>query len=178
MPRVAVLEPYVSLGGLVRERRKASGLSVRALSDASGVAPSTVSRIENGRFTPTYETAVRLAQVLNIDLTQLPSLGPTLEDYVPKFPLEWPGPRSLEEATSPLAVRIQLLKRGNRKNLRKIACAQPFQALTVLRGEIQVRARDGSRILLRPGTKLDCRLLRSDTFFAVAVQESELLWIG
>jgi transcriptional regulator with XRE-family HTH domain len=176
---MTVAKPYVDLAALLRERRRSSGLSVRALSNISGVAPSTVSRIENGRFTPTFETAVRLAQVLEIDLAELPRVGPKDEKSPTSIAAaEAHGPLSLFDAASPVAVRVQTLKPGFRRNLRKIACGRPYQFLLVLTGEAQIRARDGSRMALKPGVKLDCKLLRSDTYYAVAVQETELLWIG
>jgi hypothetical protein len=92
--------------------------------------------------------------------------------------LEETGPLSLQSATSPVAVRLQVLTPGVRKDLRRIAAGQPYRFLVVLNGEVQIRARDGSRVSLRPGLRLDCDLLRNDTFFAISARPAELLWIG
>lgn len=116
---------------------------------------------------------------MSLELTDRPgadqSAGPTARAAAPS---EGPGPLSLQKATSPVAVRTQVLTPGVRKDLRRIASGQPYRFLVVLAGEVQIRARDGSRLSLRPGLRLDCDLLRQDAFFAVFAEQAELLWIG
>lgn len=171
---MAASEPLARLGQRLRMRRVEIGLSLRALSDCTGVAPSTISRIENGLFLPTFLTAVRLAEALDLDLADFPAQSPARPDGDPNDTV----PLSLDTATSSVAVRLQVLAPGVRKDLRRIASGQPYRFLVVLNGEVQIRARDGSRLSLRPGLRLDCELLRQDTFFAVAAKQAELLWIG
>jgi hypothetical protein len=120
-----------------------------------------------------------LAQVLDLELSNLPGVGPAPEPSSSEdVPVEARRPLSLSEATSPAIVRLHILKPGTQKNLRKIASTQPFQFLLVLKGQVQIRSRDGSRLTLGPGKKLNCSLLRNETFFAVAAGPAELLWIG
>lgn len=170
------------MGERLRQRRQELGLSLRALSDSCGVAPSTISRIENGVFTPTWNTAARLAQALRLELPNGLAIGLAAESAESANRAggrrEDAGAVSLEEATSPVAVRLQVLTPGVRKDLRRVASGRPYRFLTVLNGEVLIRARDGSRLSLRPGLRLDCDLLRKNTFFAVSAQQAELLWIG
>ena len=53
---------------IVREVRRESQLSVRALAAAAGVAASTVHRIERGDINPTVEMLDRIAAAGGMDL--------------------------------------------------------------------------------------------------------------
>jgi len=172
------VSPYSDLGRLLRTRRQETGLSVRAVAERTGLSPSTVSRIENGLFLPTLETGARLAHVIGVALSDLPGFG--RKNDLPFDASVGQGKSqasSLREATSPAVIRLQDLLPGTRKNLRKVASRQPYRFLVVLRGRVEVRGRDGSWVLLAPGMKLDCNILRRDTFFAEAVEPTELLWV-
>jgi transcriptional regulator with XRE-family HTH domain len=57
---------------IVRTVRKESGLSVRALADAAGVASSTVHRIERGDISPTVETLDRIAAAAGMAVRAIP----------------------------------------------------------------------------------------------------------
>jgi transcriptional regulator with XRE-family HTH domain len=46
--------------------RKEQGLTIRELSEMTGVAPSTISHIEQGKRTPRYATKLVLGQALNV----------------------------------------------------------------------------------------------------------------
>jgi len=68
--------------------RSKRGLTVRELSNKSGVNPTAISRIEKGHSTPYLSTLGKLAAGLDIDVTELAELAETM-----------PG-RSLEEETA------------------------------------------------------------------------------
>lgn len=57
---------------IVRAVRQASGLSVRALADAAGVAASTVHRIERGDINPTVDTLDRIARAAGMTVQAMP----------------------------------------------------------------------------------------------------------
>jgi transcriptional regulator with XRE-family HTH domain len=59
------------LGKRVREFRQAAGLTLQALSEATGLAQSSLSKIENSQMSPTYEAIVNLARGLQVDVAQL-----------------------------------------------------------------------------------------------------------
>jgi DNA-binding XRE family transcriptional regulator len=56
---------------LLRQLRKAKGLSQDQLAQAAGIGKATVQRIERGRCLPNWETAMSLAAVLDCDATSL-----------------------------------------------------------------------------------------------------------
>ena len=61
-----------SLATTLSRLRQASGLSVRDLEDASGVARSVISRLEHGEnLQPTPPTLSRLASALGVDASEL-----------------------------------------------------------------------------------------------------------
>lgn len=54
-----------------RALRRRAGLTLQELADRSGLATSTLSKIENGQLSPTFETLLRLADGLGIDTAEL-----------------------------------------------------------------------------------------------------------
>src|SRR6476469_3576748 len=55
----------------MRDVRLAKGLSLRALSARAGLPYSTLSKLENGKMTLTYDKLIKLAQALNLDLKDI-----------------------------------------------------------------------------------------------------------
>jgi len=55
----------------IRDARIAQGLSLRALSARAGLPYSTLSKLENGKMTLTYDKLIRLAQALNVDIKDI-----------------------------------------------------------------------------------------------------------
>ncbi len=59
------------LGDRVRELRKARGWTLEQAAGQAGLARSTLSKIENGQMSPTYEALKKLATGLEISVPQL-----------------------------------------------------------------------------------------------------------
>lgn len=55
----------------VRALRQRTHTTLHQLAERSGLAPSTLSKIENGQLSPTYETLLRLADGLQVDIAEL-----------------------------------------------------------------------------------------------------------
>lgn len=73
----ATAEP-LDLGARVRELRKARDWTLEQAANQAGLARSTLSKIENGQMSPTYEALKKLAVGLEISVPQLftaPSKG-------------------------------------------------------------------------------------------------------
>lgn len=78
-PRDAATRPEADAGegrdpsfaGRVRALREAAGLTLRAAAARCGMAPSTLSKIENGLLSPTYDNLLRLARGLGVDIVAL-----------------------------------------------------------------------------------------------------------
>jgi len=61
----------VDLGARVRDLRKAQGWTLEQAARQAGLARSTLSKIENGQMSPTYEALKKLAVGLGISVPQL-----------------------------------------------------------------------------------------------------------
>ncbi|MEY8839670.1 helix-turn-helix domain-containing protein [Cribrihabitans sp. XS_ASV171] len=59
------------LGARLRQLRKARQLTLSGLASLSGVAVSTISKIENGALSPTLDKVLRLAEGLDLTIGQL-----------------------------------------------------------------------------------------------------------
>ncbi|KGB82608.1 transcriptional regulator [Rhodovulum sp. NI22] len=64
------VEP-LNLGARVRELRNARGWTLEQAANQAGLARSTLSKIENGQMSPTYEALKKLAEGLAISVPQL-----------------------------------------------------------------------------------------------------------
>ena len=58
-------------GPRVRRLRHRSGLTLQELGARSGLAFSTISKVEKGQISPTYENVLRLAEGLDVDVAEL-----------------------------------------------------------------------------------------------------------
>jgi transcriptional regulator with XRE-family HTH domain len=67
------------LSTTLRRLRKQSALTLQQLGQRSGISVSTLSKIENGQLSPTFEKIAALAQGLDVDVGELfsPSPRPT-----------------------------------------------------------------------------------------------------
>ena len=68
----------LDLGARVRDLRKAKQWTLEQAANQAGLARSTLSKIENGQMSPTYEALKKLAVGLDISVPQLftaPSKG-------------------------------------------------------------------------------------------------------
>ncbi|ASM75032.1 MULTISPECIES: helix-turn-helix domain-containing protein [Roseobacteraceae] len=61
------------LGAVLRRTRKTQAMSLTSLSDAAAVSAASLSRIENGRMSPTFEVVVRICDALGLTITGLMS---------------------------------------------------------------------------------------------------------
>lgn len=61
----------LDLGARVRELRKARGWTLEQAAQQVGLARSTLSKIENGQMSPTFEAVRKLATGMNISIPQL-----------------------------------------------------------------------------------------------------------
>ncbi|MEC3980401.1 helix-turn-helix domain-containing protein [Amycolatopsis sp. H20-H5] len=78
------------IGGYISAKRRAAGLTLAEAADLSGVAASTISRLERGAMLPTVPTLISLSEALGMDLFDLlAKMGskakrelPAFEDYL------------------------------------------------------------------------------------------------
>jgi len=63
----------------LRVLRERANLSQRALAEACGIALRSIARFESGEVEPRYSTALRIAEVLDVDMTELSGDSPGVE---------------------------------------------------------------------------------------------------
>lgn len=97
-PRTA--EPHRELAERIRRWREERGWNQQALADRAGFARSTLSKIENGQLSPTFEILLKVAQGFDCALSDLVrSEGGRLsgrmvvERGAPGTPIDSPGAR-------------------------------------------------------------------------------------
>lgn len=61
----------LDLARRVRALRSRAGITLKQLSERSGISISALSKLENGQLSPTYENIIRLARGLDVDITAL-----------------------------------------------------------------------------------------------------------
>lgn len=72
---------HADLGARVREIRKARNWKLQDLADRTGLAVSTISKMERGEISLTYDRFMRLAQGLGMDVGEL--FAPMSEGFAP-----------------------------------------------------------------------------------------------
>lgn len=60
-----------SIASILRRLRREAGYTLQELGDRCGLASSTLSKIENGQMSPTYDTILRVAGGLGLDMAEL-----------------------------------------------------------------------------------------------------------
>ncbi len=63
----------VVMGQRIRGLRKQKGMTLQDVSDASGVAVSTISKIERSQLSPTYDRLAKIAAALGVEVAALHS---------------------------------------------------------------------------------------------------------
>ncbi|MFJ8448882.1 helix-turn-helix domain-containing protein [[Kitasatospora] papulosa] len=71
------------MGPRLRAARERHGSTLAGISCATGISPSTLSRIETGRRKPTLEVVLRLAEEYGVSLDELAGTAPALERPAP-----------------------------------------------------------------------------------------------
>jgi hypothetical protein len=71
-----------------------------------------------------------------------------------------------------------ILRKGIRRDLSGIAARSGYDMAILLTGTFQLRTNEGFRENLKPGATISCKLIAKHTYFGIASEEAELLWIG
>jgi transcriptional regulator with XRE-family HTH domain len=157
---------------MISERRKDMNLSLRELARVTGIAASTISRIENGRLSPTLDIAAKLTSALNL----VSSIGVATPEPVAA------GKEPSQDFPAQVVVHKTLgrmiLQKGIRRDLSRIAARNGYEIAILVKGTCQLHTNAGFSQTLGPGATINCKLIAKQTYFAVAEEEAELLWIG
>ncbi|MBO1908224.1 helix-turn-helix transcriptional regulator [Microvirga sp. 3-52] len=164
---------------MISERRKDMNLSLRELARVTGIAASTISRIENGRLSPTLDIVAKLTSALNLEpsAANLDSSS-ALTTPEPVAPSEEPRQDGPTQVVVHKTLGSTILQKGIRRDLSRIAARNGYEIAILVKGTCELRTNAGFSQTLRPGATINCKLIAKQTYFATAEEEAELLWIG
>lgn len=66
----------IGFGARIKHFRTSLGLTMQQLAERAGLAVSTISKVEQGHLSPTYENILRLAEGLDVDVAELFNASP------------------------------------------------------------------------------------------------------
>jgi transcriptional regulator with XRE-family HTH domain len=133
-----------TLSSRLRHFRKAQGLSLKALSQRSGVSQAMLSEIERGAKNPTVKLAYQVAQALGISISSL---------------LEGPLPPTSAKPAGPTSVLIDPQSGVRREGFRNPLL---HGRLEVVRYQLPPAARSGQMAANQPGTLETVVVLEGD----------------
>lgn len=109
---------WTKLGGLLRDARKAQGLTQAELAERAGVARSWLARVEAGHRGAEFETLLRLLDALGMNLTLTPPAQPAQRTQT--------GPASSKPPREP---EKKLATRPRRSSSKKPPALKSFEAV-------------------------------------------------
>lgn len=70
-----VIKRSIYIGSKIKQEREVAGITQEELAQATGLAQSHVSRLENGQHSPAWRTLEKIAEALKIDVRKLDPLA-------------------------------------------------------------------------------------------------------
>jgi transcriptional regulator with XRE-family HTH domain len=139
-----------AIGPRLRSLRRDRGMTLEALSTATGISVSGLSRLESGKRRPTLELLIPLARAHRIALDQLIAAPATGDPRVHLTPLRHRRNRSVLVPLTQYPGRLQVFKQVIAPSPRRLVTHAGHEWLFVLAGELLLVL--GERELtLRPG---------------------------
>lgn len=151
MPRDRHSEGAADVGALIRERREARGISLRAFARQCGLSPAHVSKVERGLASPSLMTLTRIVQELDLQGADLFGLrrevpsGPTVlrAAELPVLPVEdVPGGAGEVRVAARTAQTTVLLVSGGPDHFLPQTVSEREVIALVLDGSAEVRVGD------------------------------------
>lgn len=151
------------MGSRLRAERKARKMTLQALSRASGIAVSTISKAELGQIALSYEKFASLARALDIDMTRLFILGDAPQAAVPPTFLKSTLVEAHDYVTENYHYRLLLGEYPGKKMLPMLAIIDsrsvdefedyirhPGQEFVmVLSGKVRIQFENGENVVLQ-----------------------------
>lgn len=138
-----------AIGPRLRALRRERGLTLEALSEATGISVSTLSRLESGKRRPTLELLIPLARTHRVALDQLVAAPVTGDARVHLRPRRWDHGSVLVPLTQ-YPGRVQVFKQVLAYREPKLVTHAGYEWLYVLAGELHLVIGERS-LTLRPG---------------------------
>lgn len=179
-----------NLGQRVRQLRTERELTQKELARRGGVSHSALSKIENSQLSPTFETILRIADGLGIDVSELLS-SPNTAQHRTRRTVTRKGEGETHESDNYIYQTLcsditnkrmmPLLARVKAHSLEQFGTLMRHpgeEVLYVLEGEIELHTEHYASVRLGPG---DCAYLDSSMGHAcISTQEAEALvfWVS
>ncbi len=127
-------------------------LSLRELARITGIAASTISRIENGHLSPTLDIVEKLTTVPHLE-QPVANTKPIVRQVDPNASKA--GHEQPHELLAPVVVYKKIgstiLRKDIRRDLSRIAARNGYEMAVVVKGTFQRRTNDGLGQNLKPG---------------------------
>ena len=180
----------LDLGRRVRALRNASGWTITAVAQRAGMSHSAISKIENGQLSPTYDTLLKLAQGLQIDIATLfrdptgtvaggrraitrEGAGEVFETR--NYRYEMLCTELVNKRMVPLKA---VLHAHEEREFGKLVSHAGEELIVVLRGRVELRTEFYAPIVLSEG---DCAYFDSTmghACLAAGPEEAEIFWVS
>ena len=176
------------LGPRVRSLRAQRHWTLEAASRATGLARSTLSTIENGQMSPTYDALIKLARGFSIDISAL--FSPPASEGSGRRSITRAGQgQPLDVNTYRHALLCSDLSHKRMTPFHSVVLARRFEDFSdwsrhegeelvfVLKGRVQMFAEFYEPVQLRPG---DCAYLDSrmgHRLISVSKDDAHVLWV-
>ncbi|MBZ9993993.1 helix-turn-helix domain-containing protein [Mesorhizobium sp. BH1-1-4] len=184
-------ENYPPIGVTVQRLRKRQKMTLNDLAQKSGLSISAVSKIENGQVSPTYETIMRLAVGLNVDVTELFGGSPTRPSSAgriaitrkgtgialktPHYEYEMLGAGLSKKEFTPLLTKIRARSIQEFPELQGHMGEEFF---FVLSGQVALHTEHYEPILLSPGDSGYFDSNMGHALISVGEEDATILWVA
>ena len=177
------------LSDKVRALRARFKLTLKELSERTGVSPSALSKIENGQLSPTYEKIVALADGLKVDIAELFGRGTVTEapgrrgitrkgqgikHVTPQYEYEMLCADVSGKQFVPLATRI---KAHSVQEFAELPRHDGEEFIYVLRGDITIHSQFYEPLKLAAGDSCHFDSAMGHAVVADGTCEAEVLWV-
>ncbi|MGO7961204.1 helix-turn-helix domain-containing protein [Rhizobium leguminosarum] len=182
---------YPPIGQTVQRLRKRQKLTLNDLAQKSGLSTSAVSKIENAQVSPTYETILRLAVGLNVDVTELfggsstpasaagriavTRKGAGIVQKTPHYEYEMLGAELSKKEFTPLLTTVRA------RSIHEFAEIQGHtgeEFLFVLSGKVILHTEHYEPILLWPGDSSYYDSTMGHALISVGEEDATVLWVA
>jgi transcriptional regulator with XRE-family HTH domain len=178
-----------SLDAIVKALRTEAGVTLTELADRSGLAVSTISKIESGQLLPGYETIQRLAIGLNTDvadlfkerLSPLPSgrRGITRRDKgvkydSPHYEYEALAADLSKKQFLPLAAAI---KARSIEEFEQLPAHEGEEFVFVISGSVELHTDHYEPLRLEPGDSVYFDSRAGHALISVGPEDAKIVWI-
>lgn len=131
-------ETLAAIGPRLRALRRDRGMTLEALSAATGISVSGLSRLESGKRRPTLELLIPLARAHRIALDQLIAAPATGDPRVHLTPMRYRRNGSVVVPLTRYPGRHQVFKQVIAPTPRKLVTHAGYEWLFVLAGELRL----------------------------------------